>query len=280
MATPILQANPGNFNFTPGFIPPSAGDLAESHIRQQLDLAKLKQLQLDPEFEKQRIELAKQTLGLQRDDSQIRQSLGIRGQNVEMRGQDVTMRGQDQNLPESAARIREADALAGQHKIQSHMMAAQMLQTMFPDKPNIGRDFITNIAETDPELSAAKPILHKMLELPNAVNRIRTGQAKPGDEALVGGESPITLATARAEGAKKRTSTGATPTTTRTGGLLGQGGFMDTLSETNPITAKFPPAALMYPILGGQQERDIVSGVPKVKEFLWNSLFGTPQTRR
>lgn len=60
MATPVLYAQPQNFNFSPGIIPPSPGDLEEARIRRSMDLAKLRELTLAPGFEQQRLNLAGQ----------------------------------------------------------------------------------------------------------------------------------------------------------------------------------------------------------------------------
>lgn len=60
MATPVLYTQPQNFNFSPGIIPPSPGDLEEARIRRSMDLAKLRELTLAPGFEQQRLNLAGQ----------------------------------------------------------------------------------------------------------------------------------------------------------------------------------------------------------------------------
>jgi hypothetical protein len=120
MATPILQANPGMFNFRPTLLAPTQGDLEEARVKHLLDLAKLAQLQQEPLIQSQNIDLQRQRLALDKlgttetgrhnvateeqsnaalaeaikqhsTDALLRQM----GLNVEQRGQDITARGQD-----------------------------------------------------------------------------------------------------------------------------------------------------------------------------------------
>lgn len=133
MATPILQAVPGNFNFTPGIIPPSPGDLEEARIKRLIDLARLKQLQQDPLIQQQQLQLQRQATGetgrhnvateaesnaqlaeavrQHHVDALLRQSgldVEQRGQDISARGQDVTVRGQDIGLQADRERIAAA----------------------------------------------------------------------------------------------------------------------------------------------------------------------------
>lgn len=108
MATRILSTAPSYMDFRPGFIPPSAGDLEEGRIRREMDLAKLKNLQLEPEH--QRRLLALQEAGLRETTSYHSGQLAsdTRTQNINMRGQDVQMRGQDMASQEHKDALRSS----------------------------------------------------------------------------------------------------------------------------------------------------------------------------
>lgn len=86
---------PGGGGLSPTIIPPSAGDREEARIRRLMDMAKLHQMQMDPQFEQRRLQLAERGLGLQQEQQTTAKQLGLRGQDIDMRGQDVQMRGQD-----------------------------------------------------------------------------------------------------------------------------------------------------------------------------------------
>lgn len=59
-ASILSTSAPSFMDIRPNIIQPSAGDLEEARIRRSLDLAKLRELTLAPEFEQQRLNLAKQ----------------------------------------------------------------------------------------------------------------------------------------------------------------------------------------------------------------------------
>lgn len=98
MATPILYAQPQNFNFTPGIIPPSAGDLEEARIRRLMDTAKLFNLRQEPVQANRMYELQKSQLAETSGYHQAQIADMATGRKLESRGQDVTMRGQDMTM--------------------------------------------------------------------------------------------------------------------------------------------------------------------------------------
>jgi hypothetical protein len=129
MATPILQARPGNFNFSPSIIPPSAGDLEEARIRQLMDRAKLLQLQQEPGLQQQHLNLAQQQMDLARQQASEQSSHNVATEaesnamlaesikqhateallrkmeiGSQERGQDIQQRGQDMTLQAENAR--------------------------------------------------------------------------------------------------------------------------------------------------------------------------------
>jgi hypothetical protein len=162
MASPLLFAQPPSFNLNPTIFPPTAGDLEESRIRRQVDLAKLRELTLAPNFEQQRLNLARQG---QTAEQQYRS--GVLSENVSHNVAEekhwADLLGLDQNKLKETAREHDSalSELTDYHRgvLRNQLTDSFMahLAPLYAGNPEVIQNVLKNRGL--PELSAAAQLL-------------------------------------------------------------------------------------------------------------------------
>lgn len=191
MTTPILQANPGSFNFSPTIIPQSAGDVEEARVRRLMDLAKLRELTLAPGFQQQQLNLTKQS---QENEKQYRTGVlsETSAHNVAEEGHWAQLLGLDQQKLKETAREHDSalSELGDYHKgiLRNQLTEGFMahLAPLYAGNPEVIQNVLKN--RDLPELSASVQLLndkHNKTLADTTMSQINLAKQKGLDTSVI-----------------------------------------------------------------------------------------------